>query len=96
MQYFIDDNTKQMWAFEDGVEITDPVILSKRSITEAQAQEYAAQIQNDLYNALPYGVKRAREYPSIGDQLDALYHAGMLPAELSAQISAIKAKYPKV
>jgi len=96
MQYFIDDNTKQMWAFEDGVEITDPVILSKRSITEAQAQEYAAQIQNDLYNALPYGVKRAREYPSIGDQLDALYHAGMLPAELSAQIAAIKAKYPKV
>ena len=78
MQYFIDDNTKQMWAFDDGVEITDPVILSKRSITESQAQEYAAQIQNDLYNSLPYTVKRAREYPPIGDQLDALYLAGRL------------------
>ena len=95
MQYFIDDNTKQMWAFDDGVVITDPVILSKRSITEAQAQEYAAQIQTDLYNNLPYTIKRAREYPPIGDQLDALYHAGIFPAELTAQIAAIKAKYPK-
>ena len=26
MQYFIDDNTKQMWAFDDGVVVTDPEI----------------------------------------------------------------------
>jgi hypothetical protein len=39
---------------------------------------------------------RQAEYPSIGDQLDALFHAGMLPQELTIQIQAIKAKYPKV
>jgi hypothetical protein len=43
-----------------------------------------------------YRVKRAAEYPSIGDQLDALFHAGMLPQELTIQIQAIKARYPKV
>ena len=42
-----------------------------------------------------YRAQRASEYPSIGDQLDALFHAGMLPRELTIQIQAIKAKYPK-
>jgi len=45
---------------------------------------------------LDYRSQRAAEYPSIGDQLDALFHAGMLPRELTIQIQAIKAKYPKV
>lgn len=39
--------------------------------------------------------KRIREYPSIGDQLDALFHAGVFPEEMAAQIQAIKDKYPK-
>ena len=39
---------------------------------------------------------RQAEYPSIGDQLDMMFHAGMLPQELTIQIQAIKAKYPKV
>ena len=43
-----------------------------------------------------YRTQRAAEYPSIGDQLDALFHAGMMPLELTIQIQAIKAKYPKV
>ena len=39
--------------------------------------------------------KRIREYPSIGDQLDALFHAGVFPEEMAAQIQAVKDKYPK-
>jgi hypothetical protein len=46
--------------------------------------------------ALDYRAQRAAEYPSIGDQLDALFHAGLMPRELTIQIQAIKAKYPKV
>lgn len=38
---------------------------------------------------------RAPEYPSIGDQLDALYHAGLFPEEMAAKIQAVKEKYPK-
>lgn len=44
---------------------------------------------------LTYRELRAREYPPIGDQLDALYHAGIFPAEMAAQIRAVKDKYPK-
>ena len=38
---------------------------------------------------------RAPEYPSIGDQLDALFHAGVFPPEMAARIQAVKDKYPK-
>jgi hypothetical protein len=42
-----------------------------------------------------YKQKRVAEYPSIGDQLDALFHAGVFPDEMAAQIQAVKDKYPK-
>jgi hypothetical protein len=42
-----------------------------------------------------YKYNRKSEYPSIGDQLDALFHAGVFPPEMAAQIQAIKDKYPK-
>jgi hypothetical protein len=42
-----------------------------------------------------YQENRVKEYPPIGDQLDALYHAGVFPAAMTASIKAIKDKYPK-
>ena len=42
-----------------------------------------------------YQENRVSEYPPIGDQLDALYHAGSFPAAMTASIKAIKDKYPK-
>ena len=42
-----------------------------------------------------YVDKRRAEYPLIGDQLDALFHAGVFPADMATQIQAVKDKYPK-
>ena len=42
-----------------------------------------------------YQENRVAEYPPIGDQLDALYHAGAFPDEMAATIKAVKDKYPK-
>ena len=42
-----------------------------------------------------YKFQRINEYPPIGDQLDALFHAGVFPPEMAAQIQAVKDKYPK-
>jgi len=42
-----------------------------------------------------YKFSRASEYPAIGDQLDALFHAGAFPDDMAAQIQAVKDKYPK-
>jgi hypothetical protein len=42
-----------------------------------------------------YKYKRAKEYPPIGDQLDALWKGGDAAAEMLAKVQAVKAKYPK-
>lgn len=42
-----------------------------------------------------YRELRAAEYPPVGDQLDALFKAGVFPAEMAGQIMAVKTKYPK-
>ena len=42
-----------------------------------------------------YKFNRVLEYPAIGDQLDALYHAGVFPDDMAAQIQAVKERYPK-
>jgi hypothetical protein len=44
---------------------------------------------------VPLSMARRIMYPSIGDQLDALFHAGMFPADMAAKIQAVKDKYPK-
>ena len=42
-----------------------------------------------------YAVLRADEYPAIGDQLDALFKAGVFPKDMASLIAEVKAKYPK-
>ena len=48
-----------------------------------------------LSSNLEYRNLREKEYPAVGDQLDALFHAGVFPPEMAAKIQAIKDKYPK-
>lgn len=48
-----------------------------------------------LYGATNYRGLRSAEYPPIGDQLDALFRAGVFPPEMAEQLAAVKAKYPK-
>jgi hypothetical protein len=38
---------------------------------------------------------RVNDYPPIGDQLDALFKAGAFPADMAAQIQAVKDANPK-
>lgn len=42
-----------------------------------------------------YKLNRAAEYPSIGDQLDALWKGGDAATAMLAQVQAVKNKYPK-
>jgi len=42
-----------------------------------------------------YVAKRVAEYPTIGDQLDALWKGGDAQTEMLAKVMAVKAKYPK-
>ena len=48
------------------------------------------------YDSQAYARNRATAYPPIGDQLDALFHAGVFPSEMASTLQAVKDKYPKV
>lgn len=47
------------------------------------------------WEAKNYQRNRVTDYPPIGDQLDALYHGGVFPKEMTDILKAIKDKYPK-
>jgi hypothetical protein len=62
------------------------------TIEQIQAEQQRLQ---QAYDWAEYQRNRAKEYPTIQEQLDALYHAGVFPAEMAARIRAVKAKYPR-
>jgi len=47
------------------------------------------------YDNAKYQRERAEAYPSIGEQLDLIYHAGIGGDAFQAAIKAVKDKYPK-
>ena len=59
------------------------------------AQDAQNQIELAEQARTKYQPDRAAEYPAIGDQLDALFHAGVFPADMAAALQAVKNKYPK-
>ena len=67
---------------------------SVASVTESQIATEVIRLQAE-YDAKEYQRKRAPEYPSIGDQLDALWKGGAAAEEMLAKVQAVKAKYPK-
>jgi hypothetical protein len=79
----IDDNGIHWYGIEKNNIPTDTEITAETTRLKAE------------YDAKEYTRKRVKEYPSIGDQLDALFHAGVFPAEMAAEIQAVKDKYPK-
>ena len=54
--------------------------------------EVAVQAHIDAH---AYIEKRQAEYPSIGDQLDALWKGGAEAEAMLAKVQAVKQKYPK-
>jgi len=76
-----------------------PNVISTIGDVAFDAQGNQVEIDMDLVNDWQdpnqYKYDRVNEYPSIGDQLDALFHAGVFPEEMAEKIQAVKNKYPK-
>ena len=75
----------------------NPNVVTIRGDDAFDKDENIVEYDNNAVEALmaseAYKDKRASEYPSIADQLDALYHKGY--DGWKAEIEAIKNKYPK-
>jgi hypothetical protein len=76
-----------MKVFVDGV--------TRDATPEELAQHEKDMVMRAEFAKGQYKFDRAVEYPSIGDQLDALFKAGVFPADMAATIQAVKDKYPK-
>jgi hypothetical protein len=77
----------------DVVEWINP---STAPVTDAQIDAELARLQAD-YEAKQYQRDRAKEYPSIAEQLDMQYWDSVNDTTVwQDTINAIKAKYPKV
>lgn len=63
----------------------DAIVIEQVVIDQMEADAASVQYQYD----------RKNKYPSIGDQLDALFHAGVFPEEMAVKIQAVKDAYPK-
>ena len=81
----------------DAIYSTHPTVVTIRgdvaydkdnNVIEYNEATVQAYIDANAYKGL-----RAKEYPSIADQLDTLYHGGL--DAWKAQIKTVKDKYPK-
>jgi hypothetical protein len=59
------------------------------------AEQAAYALKQAALATTQYQRDRAAAYPPIGDQLDALFKAGVFPADMAAALQAVKDKYPK-
>lgn len=65
------------------------IVLNKNAVSQ-EFSTLTADFESKEYQRL-----RAAEYPTIGDQLDALWKGGDAAAEMLAKVQAVKNKYPK-
>ena len=77
-------------ATPDGDIPFSPEEETARNIEEAEAVK-----DKEAYAKVKYKDDRKKDYPEFGDQLDALYHAGVFPKEMADKLKAVKDKYPK-
>lgn len=57
--------------------------------------DYCTKVLLEHYEKNKHVFPRQMSYPPIGDQLDALYHAGVFPPEMAEKIKAVKDSFPK-
>ena len=83
----------------EALQILNPAIVTLRGDIAYDANEqvvsYDLSAAQALVDANAYKQQRVTEYPPIGDQLDALFKAGVFPADMAAAIQAVKDTYPK-
>ena len=79
----LENDVKQITWHNGTTPISEEDILTKQ-------KELQTAYENNKYQR-----DRAEAYPSIGEQLDLIYHAGQGGDAFQAAIQAVKDKYPK-
>lgn len=95
MKHYKDPHTNELYAYEADGSQDEYIKAGLVAITVEEVDSIYAAAAAEAQAALTYAEKRAAEYPSIGDQLDALWKGGDAAAQMLAAVQAVKVKYPK-
>jgi hypothetical protein len=85
------DSTAQAVTRDEDI---DTIEWTSTPIDKALITAEATRLEAE-YDSQQYARDRQLEYPSIGDQLDMIFHSGLGGAEFQAAIQAVKNKFPK-
>jgi hypothetical protein len=88
------DQDNNIYAYEDDGS-QDHLIGDKIAITQTEADAINRDQETARLASLDWAEQRRLSYPTIGEQLDALYHAGVFPEHMAERIRAVKQQYPK-
>lgn len=81
--------------FGDGDEYTGLVWHESTDCpTEEELENLKDSVETEKSNTA-YVKLRQKQYPPIGDQLDALFHAGVFPEDMAEKIKEVKSSFPK-
>ena len=84
------------WAWSgDSDDYTGLIWHDSSECPTEDALELLKEVVETEKNNTAYRGLRKTKYPSIGDQLDSLIHAGIFPEEMAAKIQAVKDAYPR-
>ena len=73
----------------------NPIIVSQDfKLTIKDGDTVREKNRSEIESEITYATKRIAEYPSIGDQLDYIYHNGITKWK-NDMIKPVKDKYPK-
>jgi len=81
----------EIWDGKENKMVPNPHEKPTKEFIESELERSQSE-----YDSQEYARNRATAYPPIGDQLDALFHAGIFPSEMASTLQAVKDKYPKV
>lgn len=91
------DGDRRVMDFQTAIFTLNPQVTLVRDDSaydkDGNEVQYDKAAVQALVDSVAYQSKRSREYPSIVDQLDLLYHGGY--DAWRAAIQAVKEKYPK-
>jgi hypothetical protein len=72
----------------DATDVNGTTVVLDETLIKAEISQLQTEYDNNQY-------QRDRQYPSIGDQLDMIFHAGLGGDAFQAAIQAVKDKHPK-
>jgi hypothetical protein len=95
MNHYLNPNNNQIHAYEPDGSQDSLIPPDFRKLSDEEFTAIQDKAEADRIAALSYSDLRAIAYPSMQDQLDAIWKGGAAAESMKAAINAVKTRHPK-